>query len=99
MGNKRERQLRRASDTFSRPVPRDSLLNLTPHREEHVGQDRAWNQNTEHLEAGAQKEEALPREEIARHGELAEQAIRAAYDKGERPKGFQSQVYLPGDCH
>ncbi len=46
----------------------------------------------------AQKEEELPREEIARHGELAELAIRAAYDKGERPKGFQGQVYLPGDC-
>jgi hypothetical protein len=49
-------------------------------------------------ERAAQKEEALPREEIAQHGELAEQAIRAAYDKGERPKGFQGQVYLPGDC-
>jgi hypothetical protein len=46
----------------------------------------------------AQKEEALPREEIARHDELAEQAIQAAYDKGERPRGFQGQVYLPGDC-
>jgi len=46
----------------------------------------------------AQKEEELPREEIARHGELAEQAIRVAYEGGERPKGFQGQVYLPGDC-
>jgi len=50
-------------------------------------------------ERAAQKEEELPREEIARHGELAEQAIRAAYEGGERPKGFQGQVYLPGDCH
>jgi len=49
-------------------------------------------------ERAAQKEEELPREEIARHGELAEQAIRAAYEGGERPKGFQGQVYLPGDC-
>jgi hypothetical protein len=49
-------------------------------------------------ERAAQKEEELPREEIAQRGELAEQAIQAAYDKGERPKGFQGQVYLPGDC-
>jgi len=49
-------------------------------------------------ERAAQQEEELPREEIARHGELAEQAIRAAYEKGERPQGFQGQVYLPGDC-
>ena len=26
------------------------------------------------------------------------QAIRAAYEGGERPKGFQGQVYLPADC-
>jgi hypothetical protein len=49
-------------------------------------------------ERAAQKEEALPGEEIARHGELAEQAIRAAYEGGERPKGFHGQVYLPADC-
>jgi hypothetical protein len=49
-------------------------------------------------ERAAQKEEELPREEIARHGELAEQAIRAAYEGGERPRGFQGQVYLPVDC-
>jgi hypothetical protein len=49
-------------------------------------------------ERAAQKEEELPWEEIARHGELAEQAIRAAYEGGERPKGFQGQVYLPVDC-
>jgi hypothetical protein len=46
----------------------------------------------------AQKEEALPVEEIEQRGELAEQAIRAAYEGGERPAGFQGQVYLPGDC-
>ncbi|EPX59116.1 hypothetical protein D187_003493 [Cystobacter fuscus DSM 2262] len=40
----------------------------------------------------------MPREEIEQHGELAEQAIRVAYEGGERPKGFQGQVYLPGDC-
>jgi len=49
-------------------------------------------------ERAAQKEEELPWEEIARHGELAEQAIRAAYEGGERPRGFQGQVYLPVDC-
>ncbi len=49
-------------------------------------------------ERAAQKEEELPREEIEQRGELAERAIRAAYDKGERSKGFQGQVYLPGDC-
>ena len=49
-------------------------------------------------ERAAQKEEALPREEIEQRGELAEQAIRAAYDGGEWPKGFQGQVYLPVDC-
>jgi len=49
-------------------------------------------------ERAAQKAEELPREEIEQRGELAEQAIRAAYEGGERPKGFQGQVYLPGDC-
>ncbi|WP_257455546.1 hypothetical protein [Archangium lipolyticum] len=52
----------------------------------------SWKERT------AQKEEELPREEIEQRGELVEQAIRAAYDKGERPKGFQGQVYLPVDC-
>jgi len=50
-------------------------------------------------ERAAQREEALPWEEIEQRGELAEQAIRAAYEGGERPKGFQGQVYLPVDCH
>ncbi|HYO57111.1 hypothetical protein [Archangium sp.] len=49
-------------------------------------------------ERAAQKEEELPREEVEQRGELAEQAIRAAYREGERPKGFQGQVYLPVDC-
>jgi hypothetical protein len=46
----------------------------------------------------AQNAEELPRKEIEQRGELAEQAIRGAYDGGERPKGFQGQVYLPVDC-
>jgi hypothetical protein len=49
-------------------------------------------------ERAAQKEEEIPREEIEQHGELAQQAIRAAYEGGERPRGFQGQVYLPVDC-
>jgi hypothetical protein len=49
-------------------------------------------------ERAAQKEEELPREELAQRGELAEQAIRAAHEGGDRPKGFQGQVYLPVDC-
>ncbi|KFA92024.1 hypothetical protein Q664_18040 [Archangium violaceum Cb vi76] len=49
-------------------------------------------------ERAAQKAEELPREEIEQRGELAEQAIRGAYEGGERPKGFQGQVYLPVDC-
>ena len=49
-------------------------------------------------ERAAQKAEELPREEIEQRSELAEQAIRAAYEGGERPKGFQGQVYLPVDC-
>jgi hypothetical protein len=49
-------------------------------------------------ERAAQKEEELPGEEIEQRGELAEQAIRSAYEGGERPKGFQGQVYLPTDC-
>ncbi|WNG55134.1 hypothetical protein F0U59_10345 [Archangium gephyra] len=49
-------------------------------------------------ERAAQKEEEVPREEVEQRGELAEQAIRAAYEGGERPKGFQGQVYLPVDC-
>ena len=54
--------------------------------------------NASWKERAAQKEEELPWEEIEQRGELAEQAIRAAYDKGERPAGFQGQVYLPADC-
>jgi hypothetical protein len=54
--------------------------------------------NASWKERVAQKEEALPREEIEQRGELAEQAIRAAYEGSERPRGFQGQVYLPGDC-
>ncbi|WP_245814730.1 hypothetical protein [Cystobacter ferrugineus] len=50
-------------------------------------------------ERAAQKEEALPKEEAEQRGEMAEQAIRAAYEKGEWPNGFQGQVYLPVDCH
>ncbi|EPX64028.1 hypothetical protein D187_005161 [Cystobacter fuscus DSM 2262] len=50
-------------------------------------------------ERAAQKEEALPREEAEQRGEMAEQAIRAAYEKGEWPSGFHGQVYLPVDCH
>ena len=49
-------------------------------------------------ERAAQKAEELPREEIDQRGELAEQALRGAYEGGERPKGFQGQVYLPVDC-
>jgi hypothetical protein len=54
--------------------------------------------NASWKERAAQKAEELPREEIAQRDELAEQAIRAAYEGGERPKGFQGQVYLPVDC-
>ena len=46
----------------------------------------------------AQPEEALPRNEAEQRGEMAEQAIRAAYEKGELPRGFQGQVYLPVEC-
>jgi hypothetical protein len=49
-------------------------------------------------ERAAQKEEELPREEVEQRGGLAEQALRAAYEGDERPKGFQGQVYLPVDC-
>jgi hypothetical protein len=49
-------------------------------------------------ERAAQKAEVLPKTEAARWGELAEQAIQAAYGKGEWPEGFQGQVYLPVDC-
>ena len=54
--------------------------------------------NASWKERAAQKEEELPREEIEQRGELAEQALRAAYDKDNWPKGFQGQVYLPVDC-
>ncbi|WP_395821509.1 hypothetical protein [Archangium minus] len=53
--------------------------------------------NASWKERAAQKAEELPREEIEQRGELAEQAIWAAYEGGERPKGFQGQVYLPVD--
>jgi hypothetical protein len=54
--------------------------------------------NASWKERAAQKEEELPTDEIEQHGELAELAILAAYDNGQRPKGFQGQVYLPADC-
>ncbi|WPB73047.1 hypothetical protein KYC5002_28780 [Archangium violaceum] len=54
--------------------------------------------NASWKERAAQKAEELPLEEIKQRGELAEQAIRAAYEGGERPAGFQGQVYLPVDC-
>ncbi|WNG55589.1 hypothetical protein F0U59_13020 [Archangium gephyra] len=54
--------------------------------------------NASWKERAAQKAEELPWEEIEQRGELAEQAIRGAYEGGERPKGFQGQVYLPVDC-
>lgn len=49
-------------------------------------------------ERADQKEEALPREEMDAHGEMAEQVIRAAYEEGTFPSGFRGQVYLPVDC-
>ncbi len=49
-------------------------------------------------ERAAQTEEALPREEVEQRGEVAEQALRAAYEKSEWPSDFQGQVYLPVDC-
>ena len=49
-------------------------------------------------ERAAQKDEALPREEIQERGELAEQVLQAAHEGGEFPSGFQGQVYLPVDC-
>ncbi|EPX64978.1 hypothetical protein D187_000403 [Cystobacter fuscus DSM 2262] len=54
--------------------------------------------NASWKERAAQKAEELPREEIALRGELAEQAIQAAYGRGEWPSVFQGQVYLPVDC-
>ena len=46
----------------------------------------------------AQKEEELPRDEMETRGELAEQAIRAAYSGGKFPIDFHGQVYRPVDC-
>ena len=46
----------------------------------------------------AQKDEELPRDEIERHEEMAEQVLRAAYEGGDWPQGFQGQVFLPVDC-
>ncbi|PTL84296.1 hypothetical protein DAT35_09855 [Vitiosangium sp. GDMCC 1.1324] len=54
--------------------------------------DASWKERV------AQKEEELPGEKIEQRGALAEQAIRGAYEGGERPKGFEGQVYLPVDC-
>lgn len=50
-------------------------------------------------ERAAQKEEALPEEEMQEHGELAEQVLRAAYREGAWPDGFHGTVYRPVDCH
>ena len=63
-----------------------------------------WNQLPKKAQASfkeraAQKQEALSREEVERHGELAEGAIRAAYGQGDWPDDFQGQVFRPVDCH
>ena len=50
-------------------------------------------------ERAAQKEEQIPEAEVKAHGELAEQAIRAAYEGDSWPEAFQGRVYLPVDCH
>ena len=55
--------------------------------------------NVSWKERAAQKEEALPKEEAEQRGEVAEQALRTAYEGGELPSGFQGQVYLPVACH
>ena len=54
--------------------------------------------NASWKERAAQKEEELPKEEGEQRGEVAEQALRAAYEGGELPSNFQGQVYLPVDC-
>ena len=46
-------------------------------------------------ERAAQKEEELPPEEIEQRGELAEQAIRAAYEGGERPRASRARSTCP----
>jgi len=48
--------------------------------------------------AAQKKEEQMPPEEVEERGELAEQALRAAYEESKWPSGFQGQVYLPVDC-
>jgi hypothetical protein len=55
--------------------------------------------NASWKERAAQKEEQVPQEEVEKLGEVAEQALRAAYEGGNGPSGFQGQVYLPVDCH
>jgi hypothetical protein len=60
---------------------------------------RRENPHASWKERAAQKEEALPREEAEQRGEMAEQALRAAYEGSKFPNGFQGQVYLPVDCH
>ena len=35
---------------------------------------------------------------IQESGELVGQVLEAAYNGGERPKGFKGQVYLPAEC-
>ncbi len=47
----------------------------------------------------AQAPEEVPIQEVARHGELAEQVLRTVYEKGELPEGFAGQVYRPVDCY
>ena len=54
--------------------------------------------NASWKERAAQKEEQMPQEEMEKRGEVAEQALRAAYERGELPSDFQGQVYLPVDC-
>lgn len=55
--------------------------------------------NASWQERADQREEALSRKEGEQRGELAEQAIRWAYEGGKQPAGSHGRVYLPVDCH
>ena len=50
-------------------------------------------------ERAAQQEEEIPGAELEKYAPVVEQALQHAYDGGERPVGFQGQVYRSVDCH
>lgn len=50
-------------------------------------------------ERAAQAQLELPFDEVEKHGQVVEQVLQDAFERGEVPGDFPGHVYLPVDCH